>query len=160
MENASSGVFVSDWLYILVAFAAGAAGYAIYKWFKPGKRNDDPSQGELLLNKWFGPTARATQYTFDEVTEWVAAYESLLKKGYKALIFKANNKVLANLTRGTGVNFGSEKFLVLILVSADWTSGSGSFKKIYRSSLVKYDTLDQRLEDELSENDGVMKIGE
>ena len=109
--------------------------------------------------KWFGPVSRATLYTFDEAVAWIEAYEYLLKKGYKALIFKASNKVLVNLTRKTGINFGDERFLVLLIMSDNWKEDSGSFKEVYRSSLVKYDKLDKRLEDELSEGDGVMKIG-
>ena len=127
----------------------------VYRWLRPLP----PSEAEKLLNKWFGPTSRATVYTFDEAMNWVGAYEDLLQKGFKALIFKANSTVLINLVRKTGVNFGNEKFLVLAVVSNTWSGESGSFKDIYRSSVVKYDRLDERFEDELSEGNGVMKIG-
>ena len=132
------GTFIAG---IIVGFAADRIIIGMNK-----KKRD---RAEKTLIHTFGPLTTNTAFSFDEVMSWITARDELMKNGCDAFVLKANNDTLKLINQRFDINFGVAKFLIIAIMKD---------KKIQDSLLIKYETLDRRLEQELAPGNGMLVI--
>jgi hypothetical protein len=87
----------------------------------------------------------------EEVRDWIKAREESLKNGAKAVVLKVNKDTLKQIGKDLDIKDGDKKNLVLAIIDKD-------SKDITESLLVKYETLDKKLEDALAKGNGVLVV--
>ena len=107
------------------------------------------------LEKFYGAPVHASIFTLREVRDWIQKYRKLLDKGYKAIVFKVNNKRLKTFGVEFNVdfNFDIEKYLAIVIASK-----SAEQIKYSVAVLIIYDSLDRQLENALAPGNGVLMI--
>ncbi|MBQ7561505.1 MAG: hypothetical protein IJS99_06705 [Synergistaceae bacterium] len=116
------------------SFAAGCIIDRIISKFQADKREE----AEKTLIRNFGALSTSTSFSFDEVMNWIEAHDELMQNGCDALVFKANNETLKLVNKQFNINFNK--------------------KNIQASLLVKYESLDKRLENEMVSGNGTLII--
>jgi len=131
------------------AFAAGlAAGIVLEKMLQKMNTSTIKQRSELLRS-CFGEPMYTTNLTLTEVKDWLKGQEETLKNGAKAIVLKANSENLKNLGKDINID-GVDNYLVIAVVDMAHEMKS--------SVLIKYETLDQKLEELLSKGNGSLVI--
>lgn len=121
---------------------------AVIAWRKHSRKG---KKSEEVLKRNFGEPSVVTTFTYNEALDWIIQHDDLMKNGHEAVIFKVNNQTLKMVNRKFNVDFGVEKYLVVGIRKKKELSISDSV-------LVKYDRLDERLENELAPGKGFLVI--
>lgn len=106
---------------------------------------------EKILERCFGEPMYTSSFSMSEVRDWIKARESLLQNGAKAIVLKANSETLRRI--GKDLDIGNNLKNNIIIAIVDEAS-----KNISDSVLVKYETLDAKLEEALSNGNGVLVV--
>ena len=134
----------------IITFAAGVAAGAVLETVLL-KIQESTVKGHIKsLRDCFGEPMCTTTFTFKEVKEWIKAREDSLQAGSKAIVLKANSKTMGNLGKELNLD-GVENYLIMAVVDKD----SGD---IQDSVLIKYERLDQALENALAKGNGVLVV--
>ena len=136
----------------VITFAAGAAvGVALEKFvFANMKENGIQSRTDAL-RACFGEPMSTTKLTFIEVKEWIQSRKDQIVGDAKAAIVKVNENTMKTLGKDLDTR-GVEQYLVLVIMTGD--------KKISDSLLIKYEKLDQDLENALAKGNGILVVKE
>lgn len=134
----------------VITFAAGAAVGVLLDKFVFTKMQESGIQSRTdALRVCFGEPMSATKLTFQEVKEWIHARKDQLIDGAKAAVVKVNESTMKSIGKNLDTR-GVENYIVLVIMSGD--------KQIADSLLVKYETLDQELEDALAKGNGILVV--
>ena len=106
---------------------------------------------EKTLERCFGDPVYTSTFSMREVRDWIMARESLLKSGAKAIVLKANSETLHRI--GKDLDIGNSLKNNIIIAIVNETS-----EDISDSVLIKYETLDMKLEEALSNGNGVLVV--
>lgn len=106
---------------------------------------------EKILEKCFGEPMYTNNFSMSEVRDWIQAREALLQNGAKAIVLKANSETLRQIGKELDIGNDLKKNIVIAIV--DETS-----KNISDSVLIKYETLDMKLEEALSNGNGILVV--
>lgn len=106
---------------------------------------------EKILERCFGEPMYTNTFSMGEVRDWIKARESLLQNGAKAVVLKANSETLHRI--GKDLDIGNSLKNNIVIAIVDEIS-----KDISESVLIKYETLDEKLEEALSRGNGVLVV--
>ena len=136
---------------IVLAVTGGIAiGIIIEKLIAQMKENQRIERSKILEN-CFGEPMYTNCFSMEEVKEWIKGREDKLKAGAKAVILKANKNTLQKIGKDLDIGEGLDKNIVIAVVDE-------SNKSIEDSILVKYEKLDDVLENALAKGDGVLVV--
>lgn len=134
--------------YVLT-FAAGVAGGIILEKALAKMTASSILERSDALRACFGEPMCTTTLSFDEVTEWIKERKDLLSDGSKAIVVKATNEALKNLGKEINVT-GVDNYLIIAVVS--------NTSDIQDSILIKYEKLEQELENVLAKGNGSLVV--
>lgn len=106
---------------------------------------------EKILEKCFGEPMYASLFSMGEVRDWIKSRENLLQNGAKAIVLKANSETLRGI--GKNLDIGNNLKNNIVIAIVDETS-----TKISDSVLIKYETLDAKLNEALNRGNGVLVV--
>lgn len=106
---------------------------------------------EKILEKCFGEPMYTSFFSMSEVRDWIKSRETLLQNGAKAIVLKANSETLKSI--GKNLDIGNNLKNNIVIAIVDETN-----KCISDSVLIKYETLDARLDEALSKGNGVLVV--
>lgn len=106
---------------------------------------------EKILEKCFGEPMYTSLFSMSEVRDWIKSRETLLQNGAKAVVLKANSETLRGI--GKDLDIGNNLKNNLVIAIIDETS-----KNISDSVLIKYETLDAKLDEALNKGNGVLVV--
>ena len=144
---------MDDYMITFAAtLAAGVAIGVVLEKFVFAKMKEKGIQNRTdALRNAFGEPVSATKLTYTEVKEWIQARKELLIGDAKAAVVKVDKNTMKTLGQDLDTR-GVEKYLVLVIMTGD--------KEISDSLLIKYEQLDQDLEDVLAKGNGVLVVKE
>ncbi|MCI8985017.1 MAG: hypothetical protein HFI60_03560 [Lachnospiraceae bacterium] len=106
---------------------------------------------EKILEKCFGEPMYTSLFSMAEVRDWIKSRETLLQDGAKAIVLQANSETLKGIGKDLDIGNNLKNNLVIAIVDE-------SCKNISDSVLIKYETLDARLDEALSKGNGVLVV--
>ncbi len=106
---------------------------------------------EKILERCFGEPMYTSSFSMSEVRDWIKARDSLLQNGAKAIVLKANSETLRRIGKDLDIGNNLKNNIVIAIVDE-------ASKNISDSVLVKYETLDAKLEEALSNGNGVLVV--
>ena len=106
---------------------------------------------EKILEKCFGEPMYTSLFSMAEVRDWIKSRETLLQDGAKAIVLQANSETLKGIGKDLDIGNNLKNNLVIAIVDE-------SCKNISDSVLIKYETLDARLDEALSKGNGVIVV--
>lgn len=108
-------------------------------------------ESEKILEKCFGEPMYASLFSMAEVRDWIKSRESLLKNGAKAVVLQANSETLRGIGKNLDIGNNLKNNIVIAIVDE-------SRKNISDSVLIKYETLDVKLDEALRKGNGVLVV--
>lgn len=138
---------------ITAAVTVGAviAGIIIAAALKHAKENDVIDR-EKLLEECFGEHIYTESFSASQASAWLQKHKEKMKEGTKALVMKITPSTLSELGVKAEITPDMDNFLAIAVVDA-------ASKKMIDSLLVKYEALDEKLEEMLAKGNGTMVIG-
>lgn len=134
----------------VISFVAGAAiGVALEKFVFAKMQQNGVQNRADALRACFGEPMSATKFTFAEVKEWIQARKDQLVGDTKAAVVKVDGNTMKSLGKDLDIR-GVENYIVLVIMKGD--------KQITDSLLVKYEKLDQDLENALAKGNGILVV--
>lgn len=134
----------------VITFAAGAAvGVALEKFVFAKMKADGIQSRTDALRACFGEPMSATTLTFTEVKNWIQARKDQLVSDAKAAVVNVDENTMRSLGKNLDTR-GVENYLVLVIMTEN--------KEITDSLLVKYEKLDQELENALAKGNGILVV--
>lgn len=106
---------------------------------------------DKILENCFGEPMYASSFSMGEVRDWIKSREEMLKNGAKAIVLKANSETLQRIGKDLAIGKDLKNNIVIAIV--DETN-----KNITDSVLIKYETLDEKLEEALDKGNGVLVV--
>jgi hypothetical protein len=106
---------------------------------------------EKVLSEYFGSPIFASTFSLKDVKDWINARSDKIAVGAKVIVLKANDETLKSLGKELNIGSGVAKIIILAVVDEEK-------KDIIESSLVKYETLDDKLDGSLAKGNGVLVI--
>ena len=137
--------------YILTVAGGIVIGIIIEKMIIQSKENKK-LECSRLLEQCFGQAMFTSNLSMKEVQEWIKGREDRIKSGSKAIILKANKSTLSKI--GKDIEVWEDNNNIVIAIVDDVTHN------IEDSVLIKYEKLDQALENSLAKGDGVFVVEE
>lgn len=135
---------------VLVAAGGVAIGIIIEKLIAQMKENQRIEHSKIL-ESCFGEPMYTNCFSMEEVKEWLKGREDKLKAGAKAVILKANKNTLQKIGKDLDIGENSDKNIIIAIVDE-------SNQSIEDSILIKYEKLDDALENALAKGDGVLVV--
>lgn len=134
----------------MITFATGiTVGVFLDKFVFTKMQENDIQNRADALRACFGEPMSATKFTFLEVKEWIHARKDRLIDDAKAAVVKVDRNTMKSLGKNLDTR-GVENYIVLVIMTSD--------KQIADSLLVKYEKLDQELEDALAKGNGILVV--
>lgn len=134
--------------YVLTFATGMAAGVVLEKALSKMNANTIMGRAEAL-RACFGEPMCTTSLSLVEVKEWLNSRKELLEDGSKAIVVKANSENLKNLGKQLNID-GVDNYLVIAVVNQS--------QEIKEAVLIKYEKLEQNLEDILSKGNGSLVV--
>ncbi len=138
--------------YVLSVAGGVAIGIIIAKIVMQMKENQKLERKKILEN-CFGAPMYTNYFSMSEVREWIKGREDKLKTGAKAVILKVNRDTLQKIGKDLDIGEGIDDNIIIAIVNE-------TNNDIEDSILVKYEKLDEALENALSKGDGVLIVEE
>ena len=106
---------------------------------------------EKILERCFGEPMYTNTFSISEVRDWIKSREDMLQDGAKAIVLKANSETLRQIGKDMDIGSNLKNNIVIAIVNE-------STKTISDSVLVKYENLDEKLENALNKGNGVLVV--
>ena len=142
-----------DIFYISASFVAGlVAGILTTKALSLSKENKIVDK-EKLLEECFGEHMYVGRFSLVQARDWIKMRQENISNGAKALVMKITPETLASLGKDVEITQNMDNYLVIAIIN-------GSTKEMEDSILVKYNKLDEKLEELLAKGNGTLVVGE
>ena len=136
-----------------VTFVGGVVlGIVIDKMIIDMKKNKN-ADPEKILEECFGDPMHSNKFSLIEARDWIKSREDKIKNGANAVILKINSETLK--AYGKDLNISKDVGNYILLAVVDKQSN-----EFIESALVKYDSLEEKLEQALSKGNGILVVGE
>lgn len=146
------GIKTMEILGMSASFAAGiVAGILVEKALSHSKA-DKVVDKEKLLEDCFGEHIYVGKFSLAQARDWINARKENINNGSKALVLKITSETLKNLGKDIEISSDMENYLAIAVINS-------TTKEIEDSILVKYDELDEKLEELLAKGDGTLVVG-
>ena len=106
---------------------------------------------EKILEKCFGEPMYTNTFSMGEVRDWIKSRETMLQNGAKAIVVKANSETLHRIGKDLDIGSGISNNIIIAIVDENT-------KNISDSVLIRYESLDRKLEDALDRGNGVLVV--
>lgn len=106
---------------------------------------------EKILEKCFGEPMYTNSFSMSEVRDWIKSRETMLQNGAKAIVLKANSETLRRI--GKELDIGNNLKNNIVIAIVDEINNN-----ITDSVLIKYQVLDEKLEETLNKGNGVLVV--
>lgn len=106
---------------------------------------------EKILESCFGEPMYASSFSMGEVRDWIKSREEKLQNGAKAIVLRANSETLQRIGKDLDIGNNLKNNIVIAIVDE-------SSKEITDSVLIKYESLDSKLEEALEKGNGVLVV--
>lgn len=144
-----------DILGTSASFVAGiVVGILIAKALEQSK-TDKVVNKEKLLEECFGEHMYVGTFSLPQARDWIKVRQENLNRGAKALVMKITPESLKKLgqdIQNIQISSDMDNYLVIAIVNS-------ATQEMEDSILVKYDELDERLEELLAKGDGTLVVG-
>ena len=120
-------------------------------------RNRKKRQVEKFLKLNFGEPMYSTNFSIQEVQNWINKHKEAIKNGNVAIVFKVNNYTLGDVRLANGFDFSLAKYLVIAIANPELNNLQEK-NSIIDSLLVKYSRIDIALEKALSKGNGILIV--
>ena len=104
-----------------------------------------------VLEECFGEPMYTNTLTISDISNWSKTREEQLKSGHKIVVMKAIPEQLKELGKELEIGKGLDNFLIMALVNEE-------NKEIVESLLIKYENLDNILDEQLKKGNGSMIV--
>lgn len=138
------------WKICLIAAGASAAVTLLILLLRakaPKGQND-----EQILISCFGNPVLTDVFTYQQAKQWLLQRRNLIESGQKGIVLKASPEALKTLGSQYDLNLSADNYAVMAIVNMQT-------HEITESVLIKYNSLDDELEQKLSVGNGIMVIG-
>ena len=135
----------------LIAFTVGATALAaVLVWLF--KNMSESSSGDKL-ESCFKNRIYTDEFTYEQMRGWIESRKALIQNGCKALVSKVNSTTMRELYEAINdTDNGLDNYLAIVIMNSTTHS-------IEDSVLIKYGSLDKRLEAVLAKGDGTLVVG-
>ena len=141
-----------DILSTSASFVVGVvAGILIAKAMEQSKTNEVVDK-EKLLEDAFGEHITLSTFSLMQAKDWIKAHKDSLDSGAKALVLKITPKTLKDLNINAQISSDMDNYLAIAVVNT-------ATSQMLDSILIKYDELDEKLEELLAKGDGTLVVG-
>lgn len=134
----------------VVISSLGAVAVILYKIITIVK-NKTNLKKEKIIENCFGEPMYTNIFSISEAREWIKSRESLLKNGEKATIVKVNHETLRSLGQDLDIGNSVDNYIVIAIINQETN-------EISDSVLIKYESLDSKLEKVLQKGNGVLVV--
>ncbi|MCM1228377.1 MAG: hypothetical protein NC320_13320 [Clostridium sp.] len=141
---------METWKICILGAAAGIGAAIVIIWLI--QKSNKNIKNENVLISAFGEPLYSEKFTLQQTKEWLKKREGLIKSGCKALVLKANEELLKSIGKNLDIGSDVDNFLVIAVINT-------VSKEIEDSVLVKYDSLEDDLENLLSKGNGTLVVG-
>lgn len=93
------------------------------------------------------------RFSLVQARDWIKMRQENISNGAKALVMKITSETLASLGKDVEITQNMDNYLVIAIIN-------GSTKEMEDSILVKYNKLDEKLEELLAKGNGTLVVGE
>lgn len=138
------------WGYVATFIGGVAIGIIVDKIVEKVKLDSKLKFSEAL-EACFGEPMYTNNFTIKDVRDWIKAHEDALTGNTKAIIMKAKPEILKEFESSLDFSSGAENTLIIAIVDSEE-------KNIVASLLVKYEKLDDTLENALAKGNGMMVV--
>lgn len=138
------------WKLFLIIGGASAAVTLFILLLRAKVKNSQTD--EQVLRNCFGDPILADEFTFQQAKQWLLTRKSLIESGQKGIILKATPEALQTLGDQFELKMSTENYIVLAIVNMQ-------SHEITESVLIKYNSLDDELEQNLAAGNGTLVIG-
>lgn len=114
-------------------------------------KNNQQLKYTKVLEDCFGEPMFTNTLSVSDVRDWSRAREDMLKTGHKIVVMRAIPDQLKELGKELNIGKGIDNYLIMAVVNEE-------SKEIAESMLVKYERLDDGLNDQLNKGNGSMVI--
>jgi len=142
---------VETWKILLLVAGASAAVTALVMFLR-AKKEPASLTDEEVLKTCFGNPVYTDCFSMKETKEWLIARKDKLENGHKGIVMKATPEALRSFGSKYEIKMSAENYLIIAIVNMNK-------HEIDDSVLIKYNTLEQSLEQNLEKGDGVLVIG-
>lgn len=142
-----------DMINVAVSFAGGILVGVIAEKLVQKMKENQKIEHTKLLEECFGEPIYASTFSLVEVRDWIKERQEIIQNGSKAIVLKVNEDTLTSIGKDLDIGNSLVNFLVIAIMNTET-------KEISDSLLVKYEELDQALEQALSKGNGVLVVGE
>lgn len=134
-----------------LAFTVGATALAAFlAWLF---KNMSETSSEDKLENSFKNRIYTDVFTHEQMRGWIKERESLIQNNCKALVSKVNPTTMRELYEAINdIDNGLDNYLAIVIMN-------NGTHDIEDSVLIKYSSLDKRLEDILAKGDGTLVVG-
>ncbi len=138
-------------IYYVIVAGCGAGlgvvgGIFLEKFLRKQKEKQQLRISEILAKK-FGNPVYVTRFSFGEAMNWIGSHEAQIQDGAKGFIKKLDKDTFAQVKNGQKINFDIKNYLLLSVCKNE---------EFLDSLLVKYESLDEKLEEALKEGNGMV----
>jgi len=141
-----------DVFFTTASFAAGlVAGIIVTKAVIMSKENNIVDK-EKLLEECFGEHMYVSRFSLIQARDWIKMRQENIDRGAKALVMKITSETLKNLNKNVSISSDMNNYLAIAVVNS-------ISNKMEDSILVKYDQLDEKLEELLERGNGTLVVG-
>ena len=141
-----------DILSTSASFAVGVvAGILITKAMEQSQTNKVVDK-EKLLEECFGEHMYVGTFSLAQARDWIKARQENINRGAKALVLKITPEALQKLGKNIQISLDMDNYLAIAVINS-------ITKEMEDSILVKYDELDEQLEELLAKGDGTLVVG-
>lgn len=135
----------------LIAFTVGAtavAGLLVWLFKELGETSSEDKLKSCFKNHIYTDV-----FTYEQMRGWIHEREHLIKNNCKALVTKINSASMQEIFKMANiVDVGLDNYLAIVIMNNE-------IKNIEDSVLIKYGTLDARLEEVLAKGNGTLVVG-
>jgi hypothetical protein len=107
---------------------------------------------EKILEECFGDHMYAEKFSLGQARDWIKLHQDKLNSGAKALVMKITPDSLRKLNISANISEDMENYLTIAIVDS-------VKNQMEDSILIKYDELDEKLENLLAKGDGTLVVG-
>ncbi|MDE5763734.1 MAG: hypothetical protein K2I00_02065 [Ruminococcus sp.] len=141
-----------DFFAVSASFAAGLViGILIDKALSMSGKNSVIDK-EKLLEECFGEHMYVSRFSLVQARDWIKMRQDKIKDGTKAIVMKITPETLKSLGKNIEIAQNMDNYLAIAVIN-------GNTKEMQDSILVKYDNLDEKLEELLDRGDGTLVVG-
>lgn len=139
------------WKYIVTAVASLTVGVIIGVFLEKFKMAGNKKiQSEKILIDTFGDSMYISRFSFDDLKKWIDGHKDDITKDDKVALIRPKKNLFEKLGKSIEISDDVDQYLLLAVISSN-----DSFKE---HLLIKFDYLEDSVEEKLNLGDGILIV--